>query len=515
MAAAVGGVAVSAARAPRFVVLGGGLPGLATAYFLQRGLPNAHICIVERSSRCGGEIESVRSPAGRLREQGFHSSIFVNRQGREALGLLRLLGLEEDVISANIEASARRHLLHQGKVELVPGLKHMLMYGPAVLTEPLWPRGRSDDESVYDFVKRRSSRSVAERLADPICRGQLAGDARRLSVRTCFPRLWYNEKRFRSVFVGSGFSMMAAHRRRSWLSLDLLDPLLQRVAAGGRSYSLRHGLGMVPERLEEKLMAPPVGTRAAEFLKDSEVAALRSSTAGAAEKGTAPVEVVLKCGRTLPADAVVSSERPGQLGGLLEASGFGAEGLSDVQFAPVTVVNVAFGSDVLKGRFRGAGYFCGSLENEPILSVTSDAQLFPEQEQPSGRTRVSVYVDGEACKDASEAESAAVDTLRRHLRITEEPEEVHSTVSREAAPQYNVGHRAFLRSFDDLRRQKMPWLQVCGPGWFGTRAPADEIVDARELADSLCRRFARFPGLVENETEDDSAHRYGSGFDID
>lgn len=135
-------------------------------------------------------------------EQGFHNSILVNKNGREALGLLKLLKLEDQVLSANIEASARRHIFH-GRVQLVPGPQHVLLHGPALLAEPLWPRSKKlDDESVFAFVTRRASKMLATYLADPICRGQLAGDAKELSVRTCFPRLWHNEQRFGSVFLG-------------------------------------------------------------------------------------------------------------------------------------------------------------------------------------------------------------------------------------------------------------------------------------------------------------------------
>ena len=135
-------------------------------------------------------------------ERGFHSSILVNKNGREALGLAKMLKLEDEVLTANIEASARRHLLHRGRVRLVPAPHHVLLHGPALMAEPLWPRSRQADESVAAFTARRASRALATQLADPICRGQLAGSAEQLSVRTCFPRLWNNEQRFGSVFVG-------------------------------------------------------------------------------------------------------------------------------------------------------------------------------------------------------------------------------------------------------------------------------------------------------------------------
>eukprot|EP00927_Polykrikos_kofoidii_P047421 TRINITY_DN41555_c0_g2_i1.p1 TRINITY_DN41555_c0_g2~~TRINITY_DN41555_c0_g2_i1.p1 ORF type:complete len:540 (-),score=56.45 TRINITY_DN41555_c0_g2_i1:112-1665(-) len=515
---------MAAAMAPRFCVVGGGLPGLTTAFFLQRKLPQAHITIIERASRCGGELQSTRGTGGRVLEQGFHSSFLVNRQSRETLGLLRLLGLDEDIISANIEASSRRHLLHNGRVQLVPRLQHMLRHGPAIVAEPLWSRGAAEDESVHAFVTRRVSASVADHFADPICRGQFAGDARRLSVRTCFPRVWYNEKSFRSVFMGSAFSMVSAHRRRSWLSLDLFDPLLQRVATGGRSYTLRHGLGTLPAKIVERLTAPPVGTRPAEIITDSEVAILRSRVQASPGTSTPQhaVEIILDSGRIIPADTLVSAIRPAALAEILSSSDLDVplhatdaslcSSLRNINFSSASVVNVGFDKDVLKGRFRGAGYFSGSLEKEPILAVAPSSQLFPEQDATPGRTLLTVYLDGVAV--SATAEEVAVDALRRHLGIVEQPTEIATKHWSDAAPLYEVGHRSLLVALNDARRQRLPWLQVIGPGFFGTRAPADEVVDARELADSLARRFARFPGLVDNEIEEDSDPRYGGGFDV-
>ncbi|CAE6942466.1 PPOX [Symbiodinium sp. KB8] len=214
-----------ASDVPRFCVLGGGVAGLVSARLLQRQLPHAQITVLEESERLGGLVQTARGPKGQILEQGFHSSILVNRNGREALGLAKMLKLEEDVQGANIEASARRHLLHRGRVQLAPAAHHVLVYGPALMAEPLWPRGRQSDESVAAFTSRRGSRSLARHLADPICRGQLAGKAEELSVRTCFPRLWHNEQRFGSVFVGAALGALSSYRQRSWMALDLLPEL--------------------------------------------------------------------------------------------------------------------------------------------------------------------------------------------------------------------------------------------------------------------------------------------------
>lgn len=45
-------------ESPSIAVLGGGITGLATAYFLSRDLPNAKITLFEASSRLGGWLHS-------------------------------------------------------------------------------------------------------------------------------------------------------------------------------------------------------------------------------------------------------------------------------------------------------------------------------------------------------------------------------------------------------------------------------------------------------------------------
>merc|ERR1719296_228457 len=149
----------------------------------------------------------------------------------------------------------------------------------------------------------------------------LGGDARELSVRTCFPRLWYNEQRFRSVFLGSMLSTFAAYRRRSWLSLDLLNPLLQRISTGGRCYTLRGGLATLVLRLRERLAQPAAGVRPVEFLEDAEgtrFEPVAAATADAALGGQ--VQVQLSSGRVLHADAVVAAVPPDVLRDLLNKS---------------------------------------------------------------------------------------------------------------------------------------------------------------------------------------------------
>merc|ERR1711924_8185 len=235
-------------------------------------------------------------------------------------------------------------------------------------------------------------------------------------------------------------------------------------------------------------------------------------------------EIILSDGQRLQADCVIATLAPQHLKELLDASGFNlsfsgnsdasiCNNLLDTSMEDVGVVGVSFDNDIFRGGFSGAGYFCGSREQQGILAMSWDSQLFPEQGAGNNGSHLTVYVDGEGTGGATSMEDIAMQAVRSHLNVDKDPLEVRSTLCKGIMPKYIVGHHSRMRNFNKARVRQLPWLQVAGAGFFGPRTPADEIVDARVLTDSLSRRFARFPGLIENETEEDVADRYGGGFD--
>eukprot|EP00435_Cladocopium_sp_Y103_P066927 s923_g29.t1 len=144
------------------------------------------------------------------------------------------------------------------------------------------------------------------------------------------------------------------------------DPLLQRVAAGGRSYSFRTGLMSLIDALEEQLLNPAPGTSAAEIRRNSAIDRLQSP-----EDGT-KAQVLLRDGSRVEADCVIAAIPPTVLGGLLKSSGLDisvsngqslCQLLEEIKNKSVAVVHISYDKDVLKERrLRGAGYFVGSSE---------------------------------------------------------------------------------------------------------------------------------------------------------
>jgi len=66
------------------------------------------------------------------------------------------------------------------------------------------PQGANgeDDESIHSLVTRRFGQEFADNLFDPMCHGIYAGDVKQLSVRSCFPSLYWAERDHGSILRG-------------------------------------------------------------------------------------------------------------------------------------------------------------------------------------------------------------------------------------------------------------------------------------------------------------------------
>ena len=112
----------------RVLIVGGGVSGLATAYFLSRyGIPST---IIERTTRTGGLIKTDLIEGCRL-EAGPDSFIATKPAVRELAD--ELPGLHDQIIGSN-DAARRIFVVRNGK--LLPMPKGMVMMVPGE-REPL------------------------------------------------------------------------------------------------------------------------------------------------------------------------------------------------------------------------------------------------------------------------------------------------------------------------------------------------------------------------------------------
>ena len=183
---------------PRVVIIGGGISGLATAYYLAKG--GASSTIIESRPRLGGVIQTEKIDGCTI-EAGPDSFLSIKPA---AMDLIGELGLRDDVIGSNdhlrityVRKGGKLVPLPDGLMMMVPtrilpllttgllSLGTKIRMGMELLRAPKMKPG---DESVADFVREHYGQEAVDYLAEPLLSGIYGGDPRELSVTAVLPR---------------------------------------------------------------------------------------------------------------------------------------------------------------------------------------------------------------------------------------------------------------------------------------------------------------------------------------
>lgn len=201
--------------ARRVAIVGGGITGLATAYYLEKKAREQGLSLtctlVEAGPRAGGKI-STDADAGFVIEGGPDS--FVTEKPW-ALALCHELGLADELIPCNTSDS-KVYILKGGKLvpypvgfrlgiptRLWPLVTTPLISLPGKLRmalEYVLPgRPAEGDESLARFMGRRFGREAVDALAGPMMAGIFVSDPERMSMRGTFPAFLEMERKHGSL----------------------------------------------------------------------------------------------------------------------------------------------------------------------------------------------------------------------------------------------------------------------------------------------------------------------------
>jgi oxygen-dependent protoporphyrinogen oxidase len=232
----------------KVVIIGGGVAGLATAYFLQvRQVGNlsysqVDCTLIESAPAFGGKIVSAREN-GFVIEGGPDSFI---TQKTAALELSRALGLGDQLIGTN-DAARKVFVWSRGKlrpmpegVMLIVPTRFMPFVTSSLLSWPgklrmgldmfIPPRRDDGDESLSHFVRRRLGAEALDRIAEPMIAGIYVADAENLSLKSTFPRFLDMEKKYGSLIRGM---LLSRPRTTDHVSPNLVSNSLFMTLRGG------------------------------------------------------------------------------------------------------------------------------------------------------------------------------------------------------------------------------------------------------------------------------------------
>jgi oxygen-dependent protoporphyrinogen oxidase len=417
------------------VVIGAGISGLVCAHALQRA--GIDVFVMEMTDRAGGSIRTERLD-GYLLELGPQSFSGT----AQMLQLFDELGIREQIVQA--PAGAPRYVLVNRALRMVP------MSPPAFLTSGFVGLGTKfsvlrdligksgppeRDESIADFVRRKFSAEMLDRLVGPFVSGVYAGDPEQLSLRSAFPMLYDAEQRkgsvIRGLFSKAEKQKPAQPRQRPTL------------------LSFRDGTQTLTEALAAKL-----GDR---LLLNTVVRIITS------DQSTRPSSFVLtvRTGaeqRTIVADNIVVAT-PAGVGAILMrgVEPLMADRLAEIEHAPTAVVSLGYRKSDVGDPLHGFGFLVPRSAGIRTLGTVWNTSLFPNR-APEGHVLLTSFVGGATDSEAAnlspdEFFATVHKEISPLLKIGGAPVFSNVVVYRHALPQYNLGHGERLAVIEGARRK--------------------------------------------------------------
>lgn len=446
----------------RVIVIGGGISGLAAAYYLRKQNPTLDITLHESGDRLGGVIKTTRQN-GFLIEGAADNFITTSPT---AIELCQDLGLGDELIQTN-SGGGGAMVVRRGKLEPIPpGFMVMApsRLWPILATKILSPIGklrsgmevlvprkkRSSDESLESFICRRFGNEMFHRLVQPLVGGIYTADPTRLSVAATMPRFLEMERDHGSLIRG-----MMAGRRNQKHSTE---------KRGGARYSqfmtLRGGMSRLIDTLCNRL--PTTSVR------------LHSRIIGVS-KISSRWRVHTDDAKTSDADAIVVAAPAHHASTMLrQVDAKIARRLGNIPYASCAVVSVAFRKNQIKAPIDSFGFVVPHIENHCILSCSFSSEKY-DGRAPHGTVLMRVFIGGAMQPELlrmsdQELTKLACSELSKLLNVHGEPLLRHVTRQTDAMPQYHVGHKRRIAEINE-RLEQHPTLALAGGALSGVGVP--------------------------------------------
>ncbi|MCX7793628.1 MAG: protoporphyrinogen oxidase [Thermodesulfovibrionales bacterium] len=445
------------------VIIGGGISGLSLGYFLLKKKSDLEITILESQERPGGKIWTERSE-GFICEAGVNGFLD-NKKG--TLMLAEMLGLKP--LRSN-DSARKRYVYFKNRLNLIPDNPQKIFLSNflslkarlRMIGEYFVPKRELEDETVESFVIRRVGREFFEKLLDPMVTGIYAGDPSKLSIRSCFPKVYDLERKYGGLI--KGFIALAKEAKKTGRKVE--------AGPGGVLHSFEGGMYTLIEYLRDYL-----GKR------------IKTGTpVKAVDKINGKYRIYLKNGENMEAERIIVSapapetaEMIGDLSKELSAL------LKEIPYPPISVVALGFRKEDLNIDTDYFGFLIPGKEKKRILGCLFDSSIFPKR-APEGHVLLRCMLGGErapelAMLDDKELFNTVLEELDSITGLKAEP--VFKRIFRydKAIPQYTIGHSKRLEDIDRIL-SGFRGLYLAGNAYRGV-AINDCIANSAELAEKI------------------------------
>jgi protoporphyrinogen/coproporphyrinogen III oxidase len=456
---------------PHVVIVGGGIAGLAAAFYL-RDQP-VRVTVLEGAPRLGGKL-SASDVAGISVDEGAEALLARRPEGIE---LITAVGLGGDLVPAGVTASAiysrgAMHSLPRRQFMGVPadldelaatgvvsaaGLARARDAGP---DEPgqahTGPAGPPEDTSVTAYIGSRLGVEVVDRLVDPLLGGVYAGRSEDLSFRATLAPL---------------AAAVDSHPRLTEAVASLLPPAAAPANASAADskkptpvfVSLTTGIGGLPEAVAK---ASGAGIRTNAMVREltRTASGWRLTVGSAAEPDYLDADAVILAAPATPTARLLRTAVPAA-----------ATALDGIPYASMAIVTLAFRAADFPDQQR-SGYLVPAVDGRAVKAVTFSTVKWPHlaRQAPVHIVRCSVGRSGDVAvlqHDDKDLAALAAAELAAAVGITAENIAYRVTRWGGGLPQYNVGHLARVAAVRQAVSEQ-PRLAVAGAAYAGVGIPA-------------------------------------------
>jgi oxygen-dependent protoporphyrinogen oxidase len=416
------------------LVLGAGISGLATAYWLNK--EGFNVKILERNNEPGGAMETIN-------ENGFLLDFGPN-SGLETTPLIAQLaeetGIKDQMIYAN-EASNTRYILKNNELMPLPTspkaffntnlfstkAKIRLMAEPFI--------GKSDDgfyQSMSEFVVRRLGQEFLDYAIDPFVSGVFAGDPSKLSVKSAFPKLYRLEEVYGGLIKGT---IKGARERKK---------NKEKSKQSAKMFSFINGMQTFPKAITNHLINDiEYNTQLKKIEKLSTGYKVYYNQNG--EEKSIETEILLS---TIPA-YVLSS--------LINFDDKMKTHLNDIYYPPVMVLYLGFDKKDINRELDGFGYLIPSKEKKSYLGAIWSSTIFPNRAEED-KASFTLFIGGARSPHLFESDTnklidKVLNEFKNVTNITGDPLIMRHKLWNKAIPQYNIGYIEHERYFEQFEKE--------------------------------------------------------------
>lgn len=455
----------------KVVILGGGITGLTTAFYLQKKarekqLP-IEVILIEATNRLGGKLQTVVKD-GFVIERGPDS--FLARK-KSAARLAKEVGIEDLLVSNTagksfILAHDRLHPMPGGSImgiptQITPFITTQLFSFAGKMRAALdfvLPKSEPvQDQSLGLFFRRRLGNEVVENLIEPLLSGIYAGDIDQMSLMSTFPQFYEVEQKYRSLVLGMKKGTPAPQKSTG-----------ANEKKTGAFLTPRTGLHSFVEAIEAKLEPQSV-------IKGQRVHHVWKTSDG--------YHIKLNSGEVLDADCVVSALPHYTLKGIFSDHKF-FEAFDEMPATSVANVALAFSKEAIKKDIDGTGFVVARNNDYTMTACTWLHKKWPHS-CPEDKALLRCFVGragDETVVDLSDDQIVKniLEDMNKTMNITMEPEFAIISRWKNAMPQYTVGHKQRVHFVQENVEKELPGVFLAGSSFEGLGVP--DCIDQGEAA---------------------------------